>query len=60
MGTATLESNLTQQLAVHAHNTLFQVFLDIFMEYESLDRDLCLELLIGYGMGPNLTDLLNS
>ena len=58
MGTATLESKMAQQLAVLPHNTLFQVFLDIHRTYNSLDRDLCLEVLNGYGMRPNLTRLL--
>ena len=53
-GTATLESNLDQQLAGLAHKPLFQVFLDIRKSYDSLDRVRCLEVLIGYGVGPNL------
>ena len=43
-GTATLDSKLSQQLAVLAHNPLFQLFLDIRKAYDSLDRDICLEV----------------
>ena len=36
-GTATLETNLDQQLAGIEHDPLFQVFLDIRKAYNSLD-----------------------
>ena len=47
MGTATLEVNLDQQLAVLAHKPLFQVFLDIQKAYDSLYRGRFLEVLLG-------------
>ena len=53
-GTATLDANSDQQLAGLAHEPLFQVFLDIHKEYDSLDRGICLEVLRGYRMGPNM------
>ena len=57
---ATLEAKLDQQLAGLAREPLLQIFLDIRKAYNSLDRGRCLEVLIGYGMGPNLAHLLNS
>ena len=60
MGTATPEAKLAQQLSGLAHNPLFQVFLDIYKVYDSLDRGQCLEVLRGYGMKPNLAQLLKS
>ena len=58
--TATLESNLDQHLAIISPEPLLQVFLDIRKAYDSLDREKCLELLIRYGVGPNLTRLIKS
>ena len=60
MGTATLEAKLAQQLAGLAPEPLFQLLLYIHKVYESLYREKCLEVLSGYGMGPNLTHLLKS
>ena len=57
---ATLEAKLSQQLSGIAHQTLFLVFLDIRKAYDSLDRVKCLEVLRGYGMGPNMDRLLKS
>ena len=37
-GTATLEANLDQHLSGLAHKLLFQVFLDIRKEYDSMYR----------------------
>ena len=59
-GTATLESKLTQQLTILAQEPLLQVFLDTRKANDSLDRERCLEVLSGYGLGPNLTRLLKS
>ena len=60
MGTATLEAKRAQNMVGLAHETLFQVFLDVRKAYESLDRDQCLQLLSGYGMGTNLARLLDN
>ena len=57
-GAANLEAKLAQHLAGLAHKPLFQVFLDVHKAYKSLDRGRCLELLRGYGLGPNLDRLL--
>ena len=58
-GTATLESNIFQQLARLAHELLFQVFLDVRKVYDLLNIRICLYILTGYGMGPNLACILN-
>ena len=44
-GTATLEVKLYQQLTGIAYEPLFQVFLDVWKAYKSLDWDRYLELL---------------
>ena len=53
-GTDTLEANLAQQLAGLAQNPLFQFFLDLYKAYDSMDRERCMEILRGYGLGTNL------
>ena len=58
METATLKANLAQQLSGLAHETLFQVFLDICKAFDSLDRGRCLEVLRSYWLSPNLSCLL--
>ena len=59
-GMATLEANLEQYLSGFAHEPLFQVFLDFLKAYNLLERGRCLEILRGYGLGPNLTLLLKN
>ena len=54
MGTAMLEANLYQQLVGISHEHIFQLFLNVQKAYDSLDQERCLELLRGYGLGPNL------
>ena len=59
-GTATLEAKLFQHLGGLAHELLFQMFLDIRKAYDPLDREKYIEVMRGYGVGPNITQLLNS
>ena len=53
-GTATMEMNLSRQLGGFFHWTLFQVFVDVRKSYESLEREICMEILRVYGVGINL------
>ena len=50
-GTDTLEAKLAQYIAGLSHKPLFQVFLDIRKTCDSLDREICIEVLSGYGVG---------
>ena len=59
-GLVMLEANMAQNLVGLAHEPLFQVFIDVWKAYDLLDRERCLELLRGYGMGPNLAWLLDN
>ena len=59
-GTATLQSNLYQHLVGLSHELFFQVFLDLRNAYDLLYRDQCLKLLRGYGLGPNLDQILEN
>ena len=59
-GTATLEANLLQQLADLGEEVLYIIFLDLTKAYDALDRSRCLEILEGYGVGPNARRLLTN
>ena len=58
VGTATPEAKLYQQLAGLAHETLFQVFIDVRKAYAPLDRGVCMDILKGYKLGPSMARLL--
>ena len=55
---AIMEAKLEQQLAGIVHKPLLQVFVDVQKAYDSLDRGIYMEILWGYGLGPNLQQLL--
>ena len=55
-----MEANLAQHLDGLLHEPLFQVLLDFCKSYDSLDRGRYLEILRGYGMGPNLARLIKN
>ena len=57
-GTATLEAKLAQKLVGLVHELLFQVFLDVWKAYESLDRSWCMEILRVYVMGKRMARLI--
>ena len=59
-GTATLEANLLQQLAAMRKEVLYVIFLDLTKSYDALDISRCLEILEGYGVGPNSRRLLTT
>jgi len=57
MGTATIEAKLAQQLAWMEQEPLYQVFVDLRKAYDHLDRERCLAIMTGYGVGPKLLRL---
>ena len=56
-GTATIEAKLAQQLAWMEQEPLYQVFVDLRKAYDHLDRERCLAIMTGYGVGPKLLRL---
>jgi hypothetical protein len=56
-GTATIEAKLAQQLAWMEQEPVYQVFVDLSKAYDHLDRERCLAIMTGYGVGPKLLRL---
>jgi hypothetical protein len=56
-GTATIKAKLAQQLAWMEQEPLYQVFVDLRKAYDHLDRERCLAIMTGYGVGPKLLRL---
>ena len=52
-GTAGIEAKLAQQLAYLRQTPLYGIFIDLRKAYDAMDRDRCLEIMKGYGVGPN-------
>ena len=59
-GTDTLEAKLLQQLAAMSEEVLYVIFLDLTKAYNALDRSRILEILEGYGVGPQARRLLQA
>ena len=59
-GTATLEAKLLQQLVALREEVLYEIFLDRQKAYGALDRSMCLEILEGYGVGPQARRILQT
>ena len=59
-GTATLKAKMLQQLADLREEVLYVIFLDLLKAYAALNRSRCLEILEGYGVGPQARRLLQT
>jgi hypothetical protein len=54
-----MEVKLAQQLPYQEQEAWHQIFLDLHKAYNAMDRGCCLDILVGYGMGPKLIQLLD-
>ena len=57
-GLAVMEAKVEQKLAGMVHDPLFEVFIDVQKAYDSLDIGICMDIIQGYILGPNLQRLL--
>ena len=59
-GTATLKDKLLQQLINMRDIVLHSILPNLRKDYDALDRDLCLDILEGYGVGPRTIRILRT
>ena len=59
-GTATLEAKLLQQLAALREEVLYVTFLELHKAHGALERYRCLDILEGYGVGPQACRFLQT
>ena len=59
-GTATFDDKLLQTLATLREEVIYMILLDLHKAYDALDRSRCLEILEGYGVGPQAFQLLQT
>ena len=55
---ATLEAKLIQQIALMRYEFMYTLFMNLHKVYDALERDRCMEILEGYGMGARSHDIL--
>ena len=51
-GTTSIEANLLRQLTAMGEEVIYKVFLDLRKAYDKFDWDICMEILVGYDVGP--------
>ena len=51
MGTFSLEAKFLQQLTETREEVLYEVSLELRKAYDALERERCLEIMVGYGFG---------
>ena len=56
--TTPLEANLLQQVMVMRETVIHIILLDLQKTYDALDQDRCLEILLGYSVGPRTLRIL--
>ena len=59
-GTATVEAKLAQHLSYLEQEAFYGIFIDLRKAYNAMDRERCLVILEGYGVGENMLRLLRS
>ena len=60
MGTTSLKAKFLQHLMARREEILYEVFLDLRKAYAALDRERCMEILVGYGVGPRIERIIRN
>ena len=58
MGTTSLKSKLFQQKTGMREEVLYEVFINLWEVYDTLDREWCIEIIVGYGVGSQMERIL--
>ena len=56
--TAYLEANLLQQMMAMREEVLYEVFIKPLKPYDAINRERCMYILMGYGVGPQMDRIL--
>ena len=59
-GTATTEAKLTQQVAYMEQKLLYDISIDLCKASNAMDREQYMDIMVGYGVGPNIRRLIQS
>ena len=59
-GNATIEDKLLQKLITMMETVYHSILLDLRQAYDALDRDRCLGIMAGYGLGPMTLRILRT
>jgi hypothetical protein len=60
MGTAVIEAKLAQQLLYLELRPFYGVFLDLKKAFDAMDRERCILILEGHGVGPRMIRLIRN
>ena len=53
-GNASLKVKLLQHMMAMGEEVLYEVFLEFQNSYDALDLERCMDILVGYGIGPRM------
>ncbi len=56
--TAIMEDKLAQQMAFMEQELWFMAFINLKKAFDSMEQEQCLDILLGYGVGPNMCRLI--
>ena len=57
-GTAPLEAKMFQNMTQMSEEVLYKIFLELHKTHEKIEREKCMEILVGYGVGPWMERIL--
>ena len=58
MGTVSIEDKLLQQRTRTREEVIYEIFLELLKVYDALYRYMCMDILVGFGIGPRMERIL--